>query len=201
MVHQLFPDEIPLLLTFIKGYCLDFKNSYDEHAKVWSKNSIISIGFWFGLTIEMLKLLEAMQKNMERSHHLFADQMSYSRIVPFSTEMLCRYAANKSENKAFINVVDLLFNPASVFAPKHDNIYEILKIEPPIEMRYGETTDYFYCICGNYAKGEGFDVCDSKGNLIRPSFIIQNNDFRLCRKCGAIFNAENWTIVGLKPLH
>ncbi|MBT2560179.1 hypothetical protein J7E50_02950 [Pedobacter sp. ISL-68] len=64
----------------------------------------------------------------------------------------------------------------------------------PKEMGYHEYLDYWLCACGNFEKLEGFNACDSEGNLVSP---VPKASFCRCERCGRVIKVSSHTIVGI----
>lgn len=108
LIHQLFPDEIPLLLDDISAFCDDFNNRFIEYEREWSEHAIVSVNYWYGLSLGMKKLIQKMRFNMERSYHVFGDQMAYAGMAIFFNDRLLKYAENRCDNEKFRLAVLLL---------------------------------------------------------------------------------------------
>lgn len=111
IIHQLFPEEIPLLLDDILAFCKDFRERKEEFKNSWSEHSIVSFEYWQALSIETEKLITRLRFNMVRSYHVFGDQLSYSHSVFFFNDRLVKYAEKVSTNEKFKLAVSLFYLP------------------------------------------------------------------------------------------
>jgi len=110
LLHDLFPQEIPILLDGIVEFCKEFKENNEAHAENWN-DGFMPIGYWLSLSDETEKLIKKYRFNMLRSSRVFADQLSFTYAVLFVNDRIIKHADNISPNVKFKLAVELLFKP------------------------------------------------------------------------------------------
>jgi len=111
LLHELFPDEIPVLLDHIKEVCADLKANREEYASTWDFG-LMTFDTWLSLAENAEKRITRYRANMIKSSKVFADQLfhSYDYTVLFVNDRIVKYAQGKSEDSKFKQAVALLFN-------------------------------------------------------------------------------------------
>ncbi|MGM9475278.1 hypothetical protein ACS5PU_02565 [Pedobacter sp. GSP4] len=110
LLHDLFPEEMPLLLEDIRQFCDDFKANKEQYRKDWD-SGFISFDYWQSLAGETAGILKRHTFNMVRSSRVFSDQLYFTYTSLFVTDRIVKYAAKGSQNEKFRQAVVLLFNP------------------------------------------------------------------------------------------
>lgn len=110
VLHELFPEEIPLVLDHIQQVCMDFQDNKQTYAKNWN-DGFMPFDYWFNLSEQTAELIKKYRFNMVRSSRVFSDQLSYSHAVLFVNDRIVKYAENVCTNNKFKLAVALLFNP------------------------------------------------------------------------------------------
>jgi hypothetical protein len=110
LLHELFPDEIPLLLEDIQAVYANFKANSEAYAKTWDFG-LMTFDMWLQLAEQADKLIHKHRNNMVRSSKVFAEQLfhSFDYTVIFVNDRMIKYAEGKSENNKFKQAVALLF--------------------------------------------------------------------------------------------
>jgi len=110
LLHDLFPEEMPLLLEDIRQFCEDFKAGKEEYRKAWD-SGFMSFDYWQTLAEETAGILKRHTVNMVRSSRVFSDQLYFTYTSLFVTDRIVKYAAKGSQDEKFKQAVILLFNP------------------------------------------------------------------------------------------
>jgi len=110
LLHELFPDEIPILLEDIQSVYAHFKANRDAYAKTWDFG-LLTFDMWLNLAEQADKLINKHRTNMVRSSKVFSEQLfhSFDYTVLFVNDRIVKYAEGKSENSKFKLAVVLLF--------------------------------------------------------------------------------------------
>lgn len=109
LLHQLFPNEIPMLLDDIIGFCIVFTETHaDGHKEAWDF-PIYTYEEWAYMARQTRKLIENYRLDMVRSRNVFSSQLSFGYEVIFVIDRIVKYAENRSDNSRFKLAVDMLF--------------------------------------------------------------------------------------------
>jgi hypothetical protein len=108
-LHELFPDEIPLLLDNILAVCNDIQTNRDLHAQKWDFG-LMSFDMWVSLAQNAERAINKYRKSLEKSSKVFAEQLfhSWDYTVIFVNDRICKYAT-QSDNAKFKLAIALLF--------------------------------------------------------------------------------------------
>ena len=112
LLHELFPDEIPVLLDDIQAVCSHFKANREAYAKTWDFG-LMGFDMWLQLAEQAEGLINRHRTHMVRSSKVFSEQLfhSYDYTVLFVNDRIVKYADKLSDNSKFKQAVNLLFNP------------------------------------------------------------------------------------------
>jgi len=108
LLHELFPDEMPLLLEDIKTFCENFKHNKEVYRAQWVEG-FMSFDYWQSLSEETAGILKKHTFNMVRSSKVFADQLYFTYTSLFVTDRIIKYAEFQSTNEKFKKLVLVLF--------------------------------------------------------------------------------------------
>jgi len=106
LLHELFPEEIPLLIEDIAAFCEDFKANKAVYRPLW-KNGFMSFDYWQGLAEETAGILKKHKHGM-KSSRVFSDQLYFTYTSLFVTDRILKYA-DKCDNEKFRLAAQLLF--------------------------------------------------------------------------------------------
>ena len=107
LLHELFPEEMPLLLDDIKGFCADFITFQESYRKNWS--GIMHFDLWLSFAEEIKKLICKRRIPMLKSSRIFSEQLCFSYAVLLVNDRIIKYAEKRSENLKFKQAIDLLY--------------------------------------------------------------------------------------------
>jgi hypothetical protein len=109
LLHELFPDEIPALLQFVKGMCETIREEKTMLSEKW-ENHLFTFTFWQSLIIDIEKRIDRYGKKLETDSHLFADQLFDGNNAFLMAHCLHQYVTLwKHPNTRFSLAVNLLF--------------------------------------------------------------------------------------------
>lgn len=110
LLHELFPQEIPALLEYIRNMCLTIQED-KQLIQRWN-NGLLTVEAWLSLVKEAMSKIEKYGKRMHTQSRLFADQMFDGYVALYTVHCLTLYTTTqKHGNKKFAQSIDLLFNP------------------------------------------------------------------------------------------
>jgi len=111
IIFQLFPDEIPALVTFIDGMCKAIKDNEQANRAKWD-NGFIDFGYWLTLLNEVEAKIQKYGIRLNKSQRLFADQLFDGMLALFTNHCIYVYTTVREHpNRKFKVAIDLLFNP------------------------------------------------------------------------------------------
>lgn len=111
LLHQLFPQEIPVILEFIKGMCAAIKEDEDRNRKNWD-NAFITFDFWLELIEQAESVLSVYGTRLHTSGGLFAQHLFDGYISAFSIHCITIFIhVRQHHDQKFVKAADLLFNP------------------------------------------------------------------------------------------
>lgn len=108
LLHELFPNEMPLLLEDIKIFCENFRHNKEVYRSQWA-SGFMSFDYWQKLGEETAGILEKHTSNILRSSKIFSDQLYFTYTSLFVTDRIIKYAEYKSKNEKFKLIVQALF--------------------------------------------------------------------------------------------
>jgi len=108
LLHELFPDELPLFLEFLNRVCADFEENKEEHAKHWN-NAFLPFHFWLHLSNETARILEKYRFHLARYSRPFSEKLFSTYTSLFVNDQIVKYADHSSDNDNFKIVVNLLY--------------------------------------------------------------------------------------------
>lgn len=109
LLHELFPDEIPLLLEHLKKVCSDFQTHKEAYALNWD-NGFMPFDYWLGLSEQTAELLKKHGHSMLRSSRVFSDQLFYTYTALFVNDRIVKFADHICDNEKFKQAVKLLYH-------------------------------------------------------------------------------------------
>jgi len=110
LLHQLFPDEIPALLEFIKGMCAAIKEDENRNRQNWD-NAFITFDFWLELIEQAESVLGVYDTRLHTNDKLFAQHLFDGYISALSTHCIRIFISVRQHcDQKFVKAADLLFN-------------------------------------------------------------------------------------------
>jgi len=79
LLHELFPEEVPLLLDNIKGFCADFITFQELYRKNWS--GLMHFDLWLSFAEETAGLIRKRRPQMLKSSRVFSEQLCVTYAV------------------------------------------------------------------------------------------------------------------------
>ncbi|KRT15967.1 hypothetical protein ASU31_10690 [Pedobacter ginsenosidimutans] len=108
LLHDLFPDEIPMILEQISAFCEDFKTNKEDYRQNWD-SGFMSFNYWQSLAEETAGIIKKHGYNMNKSSRVFSDQLYFTYTSLFVTDRIIKYADKDSKNEKFKLIVRALF--------------------------------------------------------------------------------------------
>ncbi|MFC0263707.1 MULTISPECIES: hypothetical protein [Cyclobacteriaceae] len=109
LLHKLFPNEIPGLLTFINDTCQIFKEQEQEISESWD-HPVFTFAFWRHKSKSIEQAILQFGDRLASESELFSIHLFEGYRAFFSVDCTVKYAERKSKNPKFKQAVDLLFN-------------------------------------------------------------------------------------------
>lgn len=107
LLHELFPEEMPMLLDDMKTFCTDFIRFQDDHRKNWS--GIMHFDLWLYFAEEIAGLIRKHRIPMLKSSRVFSEQLCFSYAVLLVNDRIIKYAEKNSRNLKFRLAIELLY--------------------------------------------------------------------------------------------
>lgn len=108
LLHDLFPNEIPLLLEDISLFCAAFEAEKEKYREKWN-SGFMSFDYWQSLAEETAGIIKKHGFNMKKSSRVFSDQLYFTYTSLFVTDRIIKYAEQHSKDEKFKLVVRALF--------------------------------------------------------------------------------------------
>ena len=114
LLHQLFPEEIPAFVDYVKRVCEAIKErEAEEQAK--GKYSVSTFEFWHDLVKDAERRIDRYGERLHKRSRLFADQLFDGQNALFARYCLELYVGTrKHENQAFTGMVRVLFRTDAI---------------------------------------------------------------------------------------
>lgn len=111
LLHQLFPQEMPALLDFIKGFGESIEENHEMHRRKWG-HQLFHFDDWLNIATNTVLRIKKYGVQLHKSPNVFADQLFDVPNVFFMVDCIIKYVTiRKHPNEKFTKAVDLLFNP------------------------------------------------------------------------------------------
>jgi hypothetical protein len=111
LIHQLFPQHIEDLISFIEGMCFTVQEKQEKGRRAWD-NGFITFESWLYLAAGAQKQIASNRKKMVRQSSVFASCLFTGYTSLFSIHCLVTYTAvRKHPDNKFTKAVELFFNP------------------------------------------------------------------------------------------
>ncbi|MDB5143422.1 MAG: hypothetical protein JWQ66_2135 [Mucilaginibacter sp.] len=109
LIHNLFADEIPAFLEFLKEQATTVESNKQELKANWS-GQMFGADFWIELAGDILKKTNAYSKDLKKSANVFSDQLFDGYLAVFTIHVLTFYADNEENiNEKFKAAISLFF--------------------------------------------------------------------------------------------
>jgi len=109
LLHELFPDEIPAILTFVKNLSITIEEEKEMLNSKWD-NQLFSFSFWLSLAKDTEKKIDQYGKKLHKSSKLFADQLFDGYAALYLAHCLIQLTSQREhQNKKLVKAVELLF--------------------------------------------------------------------------------------------
>lgn len=114
LLHQLFPEEIPAFVDYMKRVCETIKeHEAEEQAK--GKYSVSTFEFWHDLVKDAERRIDRYGEQLHKRARLFADQLFDGQNALFARYCLELYVGTrKHENQTFTGLVRVLFRTDAI---------------------------------------------------------------------------------------
>lgn len=110
LLHELFPQEIPALLKYMRGVCMAMQDDPLVYHQLFN-DGFDTIAQWQDYTADMNKRLLHYGDRLSKRSRLFADQLFDGDITRFTLYCLKLYQQTiQHPNTKFMMAVELLFN-------------------------------------------------------------------------------------------
>lgn len=111
LLHELFPHEMPALLTFTYNMCLTLLEDKAAVGSQWTGGPLTGDA-WLSFIREVKDLIDKYDKRLQTRSELFADHLFEGFIALYMVHCLTLYTTvQKHPNQKFVLAVNLLFNP------------------------------------------------------------------------------------------
>lgn len=110
LLHQLFPEEIPAFVDYVKRVCQTIKEGEAaEQAK--GMHGIVTFEFWLQLVADTERRIDRYGAQLHKRARLFADQLFDGQNALLMQYCLKLYTGTrKHDNQTFTDLVKVLFN-------------------------------------------------------------------------------------------
>jgi hypothetical protein len=111
LLHDLFHDEIPDFLKFLKGECETIITTAEQIKADW-KSNFFTAELWISLAEQTSQTLQKQQNDLQNSSFLFSEQLFLGFGAAFLSHQLWRYTETQEcTDPKFKIAVDLFINP------------------------------------------------------------------------------------------
>lgn len=111
LLHEWFPDEIPVLLRFIENRTQIVQRNKEQLEKKWNRqNELIDFSVWLQSAIDIQKRIHKNDTKLIKNNHLFTEQLFYMPEVFFTVDCLIMFALCRQPSAKFKQTILLLFS-------------------------------------------------------------------------------------------
>ena len=111
LLHELFPQEIPALLSYVSQVCATIREDTQLIREQWD-NGLLTVEAWLSFTEEVDKKIKRYGNYLYKQSRVFADQLFDGYLSLYMVHCLNLYITTRQhENYKFVQAIDLLFNP------------------------------------------------------------------------------------------
>lgn len=109
LLHELFPDEIPAILKYVKSLSMTIEEEKERLNSKWD-NQLFSFPFWLSLAKDAEKKIDQYGEKLHKSSRLFADQLFDGYAALYLAHCLIQLTSQQEhQKKKFVKAVELLF--------------------------------------------------------------------------------------------
>lgn len=109
LLHELFPEEIPAFVDFVKRVCLTIQEDETEE-RLKGEHAIIGFDFWLRLVRDTESRIDRYGDKLNKRSRLFADQLFDGQHMLLMRYCLKLYVGiRKHDNPSFTDIVRVLF--------------------------------------------------------------------------------------------
>jgi flavorubredoxin len=113
LLHDLFPEEIPKLVSYIDGMCAVIIEDQEQSRASWS-NGLISFDGWLNLATEIQAIIKKHGKLLYKRHSLFATELFGWTKGLVSAHCLIVYVTTQQlPNPKFKAMIEILFDQSA----------------------------------------------------------------------------------------
>jgi len=111
LLHQLFPQEIPALLTYTGNLCTTIQEEEQLLRSQWD-NGLFTVDAWLSFVKEVGNKINRYGNRLNTQSRLFADQLFDGYLALYMVHSLMQYTTTRQhENHKFVQAIKLLFHP------------------------------------------------------------------------------------------
>ncbi|MFT4093242.1 MAG: hypothetical protein QM640_06345 [Niabella sp.] len=111
LLHELFPQEIPALLEYIRNMCLTIQEDEQLTRSRW-ENTLLTFEAWLSFVKEAQSKIDKYGNRLHTQSRLFADQLFDGYVALYTIHCLTLYTTTqRHSNQKFAAAIYLLFNP------------------------------------------------------------------------------------------
>ena len=109
LLHELFPNEVPAILKYVKSLSIITEEEKEMLNSKWD-NQLFSFSFWLSLAKNAQKKIDQYGEKLHKSSRLFAHQLFDGNAALCLAHCLIQFTSQqKHQNKKFAKAVELLF--------------------------------------------------------------------------------------------
>ncbi len=108
LLADLFPNEIPTIIEFIKAMYTNLTNNETIIKKDWN-NGFIQVEFWYRIAKDVQHAINSNSKMILKSR-CFADQLFDHYNALYTIDCIAKYADMERKGSNFYHLVNALFN-------------------------------------------------------------------------------------------
>jgi hypothetical protein len=109
LLHELFPNEIPASLKYVKSLSITIEEEKEILNSKWD-NQLFSFAFWLSLAKDAERKIDQYGEKLHKSSRLFADQLFDGYAAFYLAHCLIQHTSQQEhQNKKFTKAVGLLF--------------------------------------------------------------------------------------------
>ncbi len=109
LLYDLFPEDIPEFVRFVKTIADIICNAPDELKRNW-KDNFFTVDFWAGLAKDAKETIENNGASLYQSGGRFSDQLFDGYVALFTVHCLHEYIKQEQcKNQSFKHAVQMLF--------------------------------------------------------------------------------------------
>lgn len=109
MLHELFPQEIPAFVDYVKRVCQTIKEDEDRERQK-AEHAIIGFDFWLQLTGNTERIIDRYGEQLHKKARLFFDQLFDGHNALLMQYCFKLYLdTRKHSNQSFTDLVRVLF--------------------------------------------------------------------------------------------